>query len=127
MNRHQLPDEECHRRAAEWAARLFDSGPAVEVAFVRYDAWSGRRAGRRNKPAAVRAEQEVLDALQRGDVEEARAVMATVGHLPDPGLALCPDRESLAAVLAERLRRGEYNFADGLLHERAATLIVWRE
>jgi hypothetical protein len=31
---------------------------------------------------------------------------------------------SAADVLAERLLRGEYCYADALLHERAATLVV---
>jgi hypothetical protein len=68
-----------------------------------------------------------MTALQRGDIDSACAAMAKVGRMPDPGLALCRDRESLAEVLAERLRRGECCFVDGLLSERAATLTVWRE
>lgn len=127
MNRRQLSDEDCRQRAEEWAADLFTSGPKVAVVFVRYDAWGGKRAGRRNKPLAVEAEREVMIALQRGDIGSARAAMAKVSHLPDPGLALCQNCGSLAEVLAERLRRGEFCFVDGLVHERAATLTVWRE
>ena len=127
MNRRPLPDEECRQRAGEWAAELFGLGPVMSVVFVRYDAWGTKRAGRRNKPPAVQAESEVMAALLHGDIDSAFAAMARVGRMSDPGLALCRDRESLAEVLAERLRSGEYCFVDGLFHERAATLTAWRE
>jgi hypothetical protein len=123
-NRRQLSDEECRQSAGNWADELFTSGPSISVVVVEYNA---DQSGRRNKPSVVQAKREVITALQHGDIDAACAAIAKISHLPEPGLALCRDRETLAKVLAERLRRGEFSWDEGLRNKWAVTLLVWRE
>ncbi len=123
----RLSEQEIARHAAAWADELFSAGPAVARVLVRYDGRPDHAARRRNKSAAVRAERAVAAALAAGDLPAADAAASELAGRPEGGLAWCADLAVLAAVLAERLRRGEYCNVDGLLHESAVTVTVWRE
>lgn len=127
MNSTRLSEAETVQQAANWAEELFSSGPAVAAVLVLYDPWSVKRKGRRNKPGAVRAELDAIEALRRGDIRAARAATEHVSQSSESGVVLCEDREALTAVLTERLRRGEVCYDNNPLHECAVKLTVWRE
>ena len=124
MHRH-LSEEEAAPQARAWAKELFAKTSDVRLVWVEFEPIE--KKGKRTKKGVELARQAIQGACANGDTRAAVEAMESLSPGSDPGMALCTTVDALAAVLRERLLRGESCYVESVLSDTVVSLTVWRE